>query len=255
VVRFFFFLFFYVDGARKELFSLSLSLISANHTHHAYTHTHTDSVLLGGIVAKTFGGGWGLVWTPWFFAFLIGLIVTLVLQTHFQNRAMQMGENMAIFPVFQAFWITFGVVSGLYFYNTDKDWGESFWKASGIAPMILGIAFLFQHPKREKIWRTQSMALSREQLERLGIPQGRPVRMGSGSGATMTNYIAVDDGKDEEEDNEEGLNSPKVVIHVGHESRSSSNQQNDDDNEDERKHNNNDDDDKIVSSSNNTIRM
>ena len=157
-------------------------------------------VLLGGIVAKTFGGGWDLVLKPWFFAFLLGLIITLVLQTHFQNRAMQMGENMAIFPVFQAFWITFGVVSGLYFYNTDTDWGVRFWKASGIAPMILGIAFLFQHQKREKIWRTQSMALNRAQLEQLGIRQAPLIRGGS-------YYAAVDNDNDDDDDD-------KIQVHV-----------------------------------------
>ena len=77
---------------------------------------------------------------------------------------------MAIFPVFQAFWITFGVISALYFYNTDKDWGVRWWRASGILPMIIGIACLMQHPAKEKIWRRQSqMQLSREFLEANGI--------------------------------------------------------------------------------------
>ena len=180
-------------------------------------------------MAKTFGAGWDLVWTPWFFTFLLGLIITLVLQTHFQNRAMQMGENMAIFPVFQAFWITFGVVSGLYFYNTDTDWGVRFWKASGIAPMILGIAFLFQHPKREKIWRTQSMAISRAQLEQLGIRQAPLI-------GQRSDYVAVGDDVD------------KIQVHV----------RDSDDNEGK---NDNDGGDveegvvKVSSASNGTIRM
>ena len=38
--------------------------------------------------------------------------------------------------------------------------------------MVIGIACLFQHPKKEKIWRIQSMAISAEQIARMMSENG-----------------------------------------------------------------------------------
>lgn len=169
------------------------------------------SVLLGGLTIKTFTGGWDLVKTVWAYVFLVGLILTLVIQVHFQNQAMKLGDNMVIFPVFQAFWISFGVISALYFYNTDKDWGVRWWRASGILPMIIGIACLMQHPAKEKIWRRQSqMMLSREVLEANGIR------------TFVSVSTAEDDESPEEEDEERGCSPIQPVLTVSVNDMSSS---------------------------------
>jgi len=105
------------------------------------------SVLFGGCTSKMLVAG--AVDNPWFYVFLLALLVTLFLQIHFQNRAMQLGETMSVFPVFQAFWITFGVVSGLYFYDLEASWAERFKRVIGIPFMMIGICFLFLHKQRK----------------------------------------------------------------------------------------------------------
>jgi len=89
---------------------------------------------------QTFDGDnqFGNVWT---YVFIIGLVLFILWQTHFLNRAMMLGDLMAVIPTFQAFWIVFGVFSGMAFYGHDE--GLSF---PGILLMIVGVIFLLQHP-------------------------------------------------------------------------------------------------------------
>jgi uncharacterized membrane protein len=41
----------------------------------------------------------------------------ILLQTHYLNCALELGDISTIFPVFQAIWIGFGVVGGIIFYD------------------------------------------------------------------------------------------------------------------------------------------
>ena len=66
-------------------------------------------------------------------------IAHLALQTALLNTAMQRGDTMSIFPVFQAFWITFGVIGGVVYYNAGTV------DVTGLCFMIIGTYFLVQH--------------------------------------------------------------------------------------------------------------
>ena len=46
----------------------------------------------------------------WAYVFIVGLVTFFLVQTHQLNRAMMLGELMAVIPMFQAFWIVFGVI-------------------------------------------------------------------------------------------------------------------------------------------------
>ena len=65
--------------------------------------------------------------------------MTLVLQTALLNAAMQRGDTMSIYPVFQAFWITFGVIGGVVFYQIGAV------DLTGMSLMVIGTFFLVQH--------------------------------------------------------------------------------------------------------------
>eukprot|EP00656_Telonema_subtile_P004047 TRINITY_DN11839_c0_g2_i2.p1 TRINITY_DN11839_c0_g2~~TRINITY_DN11839_c0_g2_i2.p1 ORF type:complete len:294 (+),score=73.92 TRINITY_DN11839_c0_g2_i2:650-1531(+) len=78
----------------------------------------------------------------WTYVFLIGLVVSILIQTHFLNRAMMHGDLMSVIPTFQAFWIVFGVLSGMAFYGHSE--GMSY---PGLLLMIAGVLFLLQHPR------------------------------------------------------------------------------------------------------------
>jgi len=80
--------------------------------------------------------------SPWTYLFICGLGAFIFAQTHFLNRAMIEGDLMSVIPTFQAFWIVFGVVSGMAFYNNSS--GMSF---PGLILMIAGVLFLLQHPQ------------------------------------------------------------------------------------------------------------
>lgn len=111
------------------------------------------SVLFGGITATLLGDGVVDAFKNWFFWFvLVLMIITLVGQTHLQNRGLERGDIMAVFPVFEAFWISFGVISGLVYYHqegTADDWGEEFKQGCGLAPMLVGIICLYWHKQAE----------------------------------------------------------------------------------------------------------
>jgi hypothetical protein len=53
--------------------------------------------------------------------FLVGMGVTIYFQTLYLNMALQLADVMTVFPVFQAFWISFGTIGGLVFYHRDTE--------------------------------------------------------------------------------------------------------------------------------------
>jgi hypothetical protein len=50
--------------------------------------------------------------TPWSYYFIAGAACTLVAQTYLLNCAMMLGDNVAVIPMFQFFWLLFSVSDG-----------------------------------------------------------------------------------------------------------------------------------------------
>eukprot|EP00658_Telonema_sp_P-2_P037616 TRINITY_DN2704_c0_g1_i3.p1 TRINITY_DN2704_c0_g1~~TRINITY_DN2704_c0_g1_i3.p1 ORF type:complete len:406 (+),score=85.93 TRINITY_DN2704_c0_g1_i3:220-1437(+) len=86
----------------------------------------------------------------YFYAFLISMLVCVVAQTHLLNKAMELGGTMSVFPVFEAFWISFGVIGGLVFYNDSSiQWGDDIKQGAGAFFMLVGVVFLLRHPESQ----------------------------------------------------------------------------------------------------------
>jgi hypothetical protein len=74
-----------------------------------------------------------------FYAVLAGTVVCLIWQVKLLNSGLESGDVMVVLPVFQAFWITFGVVSGIVFYNHGAI------SLIGLVFVILGVLFFLRH--------------------------------------------------------------------------------------------------------------
>ena len=61
------------------------------------------------------------------YIFLLGMVLFLVTETHFLNRGLQRGEVLTVFPTFQAFFIGFGVIGGMVFYQVLSYCGCRVW--------------------------------------------------------------------------------------------------------------------------------
>jgi multidrug transporter EmrE-like cation transporter len=86
---------------------------------------------------------------PYFY--IMGMICTLVLQTKYLNAALQLGEIMTVFPVFQAFWISFGVIGGIIFYQQGSHLSDVAIILHILAAifMVVGCVLLMKHGKEE----------------------------------------------------------------------------------------------------------
>jgi len=119
------------------------------------------SVLLGGCASKAILPVLDGVTTqfedPFTWAALGGMLVTIILQTDFLNKAMIQGETMSVFPVFEACWISFGVASGIMFYNPSVPWGSDLMEGGGMIPMIIGCYFMMQHTEKQKMHHRDSL--------------------------------------------------------------------------------------------------
>ena len=67
------------------------------------------------------------------------MILCVIMQTHLLNRAMMLGENVSVIPVFNGFWTLFGVQGGVVFYQSGSV------DIAGVALTFTGIALLMQH--------------------------------------------------------------------------------------------------------------
>jgi len=85
------------------------------------------------------------------YLFIAALVLCVKVQTSHLNRALQMGEIMTAFPVFQAFWISFGTIGGSVLYNDFHNYVDSQWimLLVAVALMILGVYFLWKHPSKQ----------------------------------------------------------------------------------------------------------
>jgi multidrug transporter EmrE-like cation transporter len=126
------------------------------------------SVLLAGLASKTLlmaFRGINQFDRPAPYFFIGGMVVTIVTQTKYLNNALEMGDVMTAFPVFQAFWIGFGVIGGIVFYPIDplgKDGDGShtlmfFAYAASAVSMLGGCYLLAQHGKKE--WKHKTVEM------------------------------------------------------------------------------------------------
>ena len=115
------------------------------------------SILLGACVSKLvvqlFSGDYAVVQDFRFFLMVFGMASTLILQTALLNSALKLGDAMAVYPVFQAFWIGFGTIGGAVLYHTSQDFSGFQWGVYFIALvlMLVGIYCLAQHPLPEYV--------------------------------------------------------------------------------------------------------
>jgi len=111
------------------------------------------SVLLGGVVSRifmlSFAGDGGDTWKEWYtYIFIVLLLCTIAAQTAFLNAGMERGDVMAVYPVFQAFWIGFGTVGSVFLFwrNGRHFTAEQDGLYTGaVVLMLIGVRFLFKH--------------------------------------------------------------------------------------------------------------
>ncbi|OQR82593.1 hypothetical protein ACHHYP_15751 [Achlya hypogyna] len=87
---------------------------------------------------------------PVTYVFIGGMILCILVQTHLLNMATSLGDTMTVFPVFQAFWISFSVIGGIVFYGTAQTFTTEKWVLypTALAAIALGVYFLVQHPSK-----------------------------------------------------------------------------------------------------------
>ena len=104
------------------------------------------SVLLASCTSKMLlnimGGQMPDFWHPMTYFTAPALLFTVVLQTYLLNKALQIGDIMAVYPVMMAFWILFGVTGGVVFFQTGAV------NLSGVALLVVGCYFMAQHEQR-----------------------------------------------------------------------------------------------------------
>lgn len=107
---------------------------------------------------------------PFTYAFLGGMLVTILVQTHLLNMATILGDTMTVFPIFQAFWISFSVIGGIVLYESEKGFTLAKWILYPFALLCvaIGVLFLIQHEEKKRCagetkYKKQS-ALDQQQL-------------------------------------------------------------------------------------------
>ncbi|ETV86568.1 hypothetical protein H257_01722 [Aphanomyces astaci] len=87
---------------------------------------------------------------PVTYLFVGGMVACILVQTHLLNMATSLGDTMTVFPVFQAFWISFSVVGGIVFYDSERafTWDKWVLYPLALALISLGVYCLMQHPSK-----------------------------------------------------------------------------------------------------------
>ena len=132
------------------------------------------SVLLAGCTAKTLvmafdGNNQFDQFAP--YAFIGGMVLTIVGQQGLLNAALELGPIMTVFPMFQAFFIGFGVIGGIVFYETGLDEVERAIHFVAAVVMLVGCGCLMKHGKE---FHKAAYGLSaRERRERIILTNSR----------------------------------------------------------------------------------
>nr|CCA23675.1 conserved hypothetical protein [Albugo laibachii Nc14]CCA25336.1 conserved hypothetical protein [Albugo laibachii Nc14] len=81
------------------------------------------------------------------YVFMGGMLICIIIQTHFLNIATSLGDIMTVFPIFQACWIIFSVIGGAIFYKSSSDIRieEYIWYPAALLSIVIGVSFLVQH--------------------------------------------------------------------------------------------------------------
>ncbi|EQC34344.1 hypothetical protein SDRG_08116 [Saprolegnia diclina VS20] len=87
---------------------------------------------------------------PLTYVFIGGMVLCILVQTHLLNMATSLGDTMTVFPVFQAFWISFSVIGGIVFYGTAQTFTTEKWVLYPTALLCIsvGVYYLVQHPSK-----------------------------------------------------------------------------------------------------------
>lgn len=87
------------------------------------------------------------------YVFIGGMFVCMMVQTHFLNMATALGDVMTVYPIFQACWITFSVVGGAIFYETDASMTkrEALLYTAALLSIAVGVALLVQHSAQAQL--------------------------------------------------------------------------------------------------------
>ena len=83
----------------------------------------------------------------YFYLFPIALVCTSLTQVHFMQRGLKLGDTMAVYPCFMAFWIGFGAIGSTVLYQeadkiTGTEWGLLI---TALLFMLIGLFFLWKH--------------------------------------------------------------------------------------------------------------
>ncbi|KDO23222.1 hypothetical protein SPRG_11154 [Saprolegnia parasitica CBS 223.65] len=84
---------------------------------------------------------------PTTYFFFGGMLGTVLLQIHWFNQALMRGDIAVVFPIFQVFWIAFGVVGGMVFYGdlARLEFFQSISFLLAFACILVGVYYLAQH--------------------------------------------------------------------------------------------------------------
>jgi hypothetical protein len=81
------------------------------------------------------------------YAFIGGMVLTITGQQLLLNAALELGPIMTVFPMFQAFFIGFGVIGGIVFYETGLGSTERALHCVAALAMLAGCGCLMKHGK------------------------------------------------------------------------------------------------------------
>ncbi|OQR93183.1 hypothetical protein THRCLA_08506 [Thraustotheca clavata] len=130
---------------------------------------------------------------PLTYVFIGGMIMCILVQTHLLNMATSLGDTMTVFPVFQAFWISFSVIGGIVFYGTARTFTIEKWILYPIAlsSISIGIYYLIQHPSKPRANETNS-AKDNQKKRQFQLKEVPPQEDLSPLLATSEGYVRLD---------------------------------------------------------------
>jgi hypothetical protein len=143
------------------------------------------SLIFAGCTSKMIGRlirGYYDEWLrPQPYLLLVCMTLSMAVQTHMLNVAMMKGDTMSVYPVFQSFWITFGVIGGVVYYQLGTI------NVTPVAIMMVGMCFLVQHGKQVRLEaaRTKGACDDRDDGRHAPTPCGGGGGGGGGSSASV----------------------------------------------------------------------
>ena len=161
------------------------------------------SVLLGSAVGRifilTFTGATKTEraepWTsPYSYAFIVFMGVTISAQTAFLNAGMERGDVMAVYPLFQAFWMSFGAMGSAFLYwhpNHEYARTKKGLYAAACVLMLGGTYLLYKHRAREAKERDDANEANKaaDDDEELLTPRPSNIEKAAGVGSSYGSLL------------------------------------------------------------------